>query len=559
MHDAQFSTAATPTDLTPLQHVIENEFSMQILTKHNELRLIEQELAKCQIALEQLRRCELRPYPGSEHPVESVCAGVGPAITPPSGYTQPTYSAPHGVTDGPYSRHYRHWLLHDPMFDAVPVPVQTPTDIAHSAAYRPTRLSGTARKSIGRASAVPARGLDAMHSIPNYPVTGPKDKSAPLVLRRSTDGQLVKLICNNCQRGNFSSIQGFLNHCRIAHKVDYKSHDAAAVDCGRPLEEHEAAHLPPEIQHAPPPKPTANRSSSVVSTPLKNLVHPMNVVGGVSVTPRVPSRPSARSAQVPKPAPISSGRQSSQTSGSSFKPSAQAPRLSAHFAKYNLGGDLDQAIADAKQKVDLGADEEIASPELFGPMSPSAPWAGSRTVAGAAGSRPGVLAPPGGFGRPSSRKGHREPTPRHRPAPLVPDPGHQPGSGLKQEQQHGGEIPESPQDHSSTLSPHTADSNPGLVSDHEDDDHGSASEDEVPHRTAAAAPGTGMPHPLTTVGRNSCTDNMEIDVAVDDDMDEHGVVIRRNSMLAAEDRDIAATTAAGGSSRKLSVRGHEGD
>lgn len=67
-----------------------------------------------------------------------------------------------------------------------------------------------------------------------------KAKTRPtVVLRRSTDGLLVKLVCNNCQRGDFSSIQGFLNHCRIAHKVDYKSHDAAAIDCGRPVDENE--------------------------------------------------------------------------------------------------------------------------------------------------------------------------------------------------------------------------------------------------------------------------------------------------------------------------------
>jgi ADA HAT complex component 1 len=55
-------------DMTPLQQIIDNEFNMAMLMKHNELRLIEQELAKCQVALEQLRRCELRPYPGYAWP-----------------------------------------------------------------------------------------------------------------------------------------------------------------------------------------------------------------------------------------------------------------------------------------------------------------------------------------------------------------------------------------------------------------------------------------------------------------------------------------------------------
>ena len=39
----------------------------------------------------------------------------------------------------------------------------------------------------------------------------------------STDNQLVKLSCNNCNSGYFFSIQGFLHHCWVAHRVGYKS------------------------------------------------------------------------------------------------------------------------------------------------------------------------------------------------------------------------------------------------------------------------------------------------------------------------------------------------
>jgi len=46
---------------------------------------------------------------------------------------------------------------------------------------------------------------------------------------------------------------------------------------------------------------------------------------------------------------------------------------------------------------------------------------------------------------------------------------------------------------------------------------------------------------------------MDLDVAVDDEIDgEHGVVIRRNSMLASEDRGLRT---AGSPSRKLDVSG----
>ncbi|KAH9811170.1 hypothetical protein Tdes44962_MAKER05903 [Teratosphaeria destructans] len=496
---SEHPTAATDAlGLTPLQQVIENEFNMQILLKHNELRLIEQELAKCQVALEQLRRCELRPYPGANGLSPAVSLGTGPAIAPPSGFTQPAHAAPYGVTDGPYTRHYRQWLLGDHAFDAVPQHASSGPSSARS-----TRHTAAARGSLPGSISMPGSATDL--SFPAPPPPPPKDKSAPLVLRRSTDNQLVKLICKHCNRGNFSSIQGFLNHCRIAHKEDYKSHDAAAQDCGQLLDEQETANLPPEVHAAPAPKPSTSRSSSTTNTPLRaqhgqRLVHPMNIPGAPSVHQ---ARSSASKPLAPVPRLGVSMAPSS--SSATFTGSSQAPRLSAQFAKYNMGGNLAQAIASAKEKVDLGA-EENASPDALDSASPPAPAAGTRMVQGTA--------------RPPSRKGYREPAqPRHRPSPLAPAT----FTG------HGhGEIPESPQDHSSAVSPHTADSNPGMVSDHEDDDHASASEDEGPH--AHVAP---VGHPLG-VRQRDCSDNMDIDIAVDDDMDQHGVLIRRNSMVAAE-------------------------
>ncbi|KAF7909078.1 hypothetical protein BELL_0043g00120 [Botrytis elliptica] len=53
---------ALQTTTTNIHDQIELEFSHLMLAKHNELRLIETELAKAQIMLEQLRRCHLRPF-----------------------------------------------------------------------------------------------------------------------------------------------------------------------------------------------------------------------------------------------------------------------------------------------------------------------------------------------------------------------------------------------------------------------------------------------------------------------------------------------------------------
>lgn len=507
-----------------LQQAIENQFNMQILLKHNELRLIDQELAKCQIALEQLRRCELRPFPGNDKPTESVSAGTGPAINPRPGFTKPSHAAPYGVVDGPYSRHYRKWLLGDSQFDSDPVRDLSFAESAAFAASRPTRNSGSARKSAGKSIGnIPG---EFMPSIPNYPAPpARKEKSGPLILRRSSDGKLVKLVCNNCNRGDMNSIQGFLNHCRIAHKVDYKSHDQAALDCGRLLDDAEIANLPADAGNIPiakgAPKAAAARASVSSAPPVhmaNAAVHPFNVPGAsLPTSSRKPTK--KRSATPARPLAASPANNAAP---STFKPSTQAPRLSALFAKNNIGGDLNQAVTNAKLKVDLSAEEDTSSPDFSTPSSPAAPKKSTNSSMPANSST---------VPRPPSRKGHRQPQQRSRPAPLAPQTQQLPPSNLATTPTL---LPDSPLGMSAHSSPHTGDSNPGMISDLEDDDHGSASEEE----TALPPSSRGSMLPVNPVSR-SCADNsaMDLDVSVDDEMDEHGVIIRRNSMLGSDVRE----------------------
>jgi ADA HAT complex component 1 len=509
---------------TVLQQAIENQFNMQILLKHNELRLIDQELAKCQIALEQLRRCELRPFPGSQKPTESVSAGTGPAINPQPGFTKPSHAAPYGVVDGPYSRHYRKWLLGDSQFDSESQRDLTFAESAAFAASRPTRNSGSARKSTGKSVGnIPG---EFMPSIPNYPAApARKEKSGPLILRRSSDGKLVKLVCNNCNRGDMNSIQGFLNHCRIAHKVDYKSHDQAALDCGRLLDDAELASLPADASNMPlakgAPKSAPLRASVSAATPMhattNTAVHPYNISGAaLPVSSRKPTKKRAAT-----PARPLAASPANNAAPSTFKPSTQAPRLSALFAKNNLGGDLNQAVNNAKLKIDLSGEDDTSSPDVSNPSSPSAPKKSTNS------SMPSNTST---VPRPPSRKGHRQPHQRSRPSPLAPSAQQLPSSNLATTPTL---LPHSPSDMSMHLSPHT-DSNPGMISDLEDDDHGSASEEE----TALPPSSRGSMLPVNNVSR-TCADNsaMDLDVTVDDEMDEHGVIIRRNSMLGSDVRD----------------------
>lgn len=509
--DAEEVATKDALGLTPLQQVIENEFNMAILMKHNELRLIEQELAKCQIALEQLRRCEILPFPGADGLSQDVSSGTGPAIAPPPGVNRPAYAAAHGTTNGPYTRHYRRWVLQEPEFEVMP---------AHDS--RSTRNSGGVRQAANHRPAYPGTPTFASHSNRDQALKA----KAPLVLRRSTDNKLVRLVCNDCGKSDSSSHQGFLNHCRIKHKVDYKSHDAAAIDCGHVLSEEEVANLPAETQNTPAPKASVSRAPPAPATVQpSNLVHHFNTATGADVAVSKPKKTQAKRKAVPKLSSVSS-----TPSQSPLTPAAGLPRLSAHFAKYNVGVDLATAALNARQKVDLSIDDPLPSPDASELDSPLEHASSSRK--NPAPGRAGMTVP-SSMGRPPSLKGYRPPT-QQRPRPS------QLGTSVGCFKQESSEISESPHDASPVLSPHTADSNPGLVSDHEDDDHGSASEEEAPQAE--------MRRPITVPP--TCADNMEIDVAVDDDMVEDGLIIRRGSMFADEQSGLHG---AGSPSRKLGM------
>ncbi|EFX04171.1 hypothetical protein CMQ_1099 [Grosmannia clavigera kw1407] len=237
-----------------VKDVVQYQFGFEILMKHKELRLIEQEMAKCQVALEQLRRCHLIPYPTACPTPEQmldIATGRGTAVRPRPGAAVAKWAAPFGVVDGPYARHYAKWLIPDPVFDG---PLPNWPGVAPSARSKgfATAEARATRNSLPDSSrGRPMRGLagQKLHALSNgYPQ--PKDKAGPCVLKRA-DGKVVKLVCIDCHRENFSSTQGFINHCRIAHKRDFKSHEEAAVHCGHPID-----------ADAPPPKKSDPQAGS---------------------------------------------------------------------------------------------------------------------------------------------------------------------------------------------------------------------------------------------------------------------------------------------------------
>ncbi|KAM5352344.1 hypothetical protein ACJ41O_005067 [Fusarium nematophilum] len=350
------SSSATP-DLETARDEIRHQFGLEILLKHDELRLINQELAKCQVALEQLRRCHLIPFPvncPTPEQMLNVSAGKGPAIQARPGESLPRWAPPFGVVDGPYARHYAKWLIPDPSFDGMQPEWQFTAEAARARASftegRTTRNSLTESGSgfKGRSSrGVAGQKLQSLSS--GYPQ--PKDKAGPCILKRA-DGQTVKLVCLDCNRENFSSTQGFINHCRIAHKRDFKSHEEAAVHSGHPIEVAEGGGIVGE-EKAPAVTTPSSTSNSVhpfarpdmteqqayvalrsrIADSLK-LYH-QGKLPGVTSIPSLPSRPSDRQDQ----------------KAGSLEGAPDMPHLSRLLQSRKFDGNLRELVADAKTRV----------------------------------------------------------------------------------------------------------------------------------------------------------------------------------------------------------------
>ena len=553
---ADLSTGPIPDEATDmsvdssLNHVrsiIGAQFDLEILIKHNELRLIEQELAKCQVALEQLRRCELVPYPGSQGVSIQVAGGVGPSIKTRPGYTTPAQPAPYGVTDGPYTRHYSRWLIEDPLFDPQPVHAAANVSTSTSLHDRATRRSGV------DFSLHPVSSARASRVGPNKAELSreqPQQWRDPLILKRQKDGQWVKLICTKCnpERSNFQNVQGFLNHCRISHKDSYESHEAAAVACGRPVDVDESYTSAPTTAQQPRKQTTilfAEPSSSKTPTAItpgaleKPVVNSLIRTAKVNPDPRVRKNlvlprafnPQGYASGIPTP---------TQESSDPFVASSQTPYLSALMERNHFFGDLDSAVSISKRKVDTSAYDFSDSD---GENTPGSRNRKQKKFGPATQPKPSTASHKAGL----SMQTHH---PKH---PIVADQHPLPSAPLRRPNVtlpslvHSTigvrtEIPDSPPALNDTddmdLSPGTAaDSNPGLVSDREDTDD-DADEDAMVvdpadhvhahHHHPSAAPqaglgsGLGVPAGPNRECRNSLVEINGFAVEIEDSDAEGG-------------------------------------
>lgn len=181
-----------------LRDIIRSQIDLEIRLKHRELTLVKEEIGKCESQMITLRKFfEIDPLKQLEQE--------------PNDFT----------------RKY-HDLLNKSMSARYSLMASTP-DVARGSTasvgeqgepkftYRTRSTTSSLRPSSAHIRLVTSMGC----------------------LYRRTDGVVVKLTCPDCQRSNFSSAQGFLNHSRIAHAKEYTSQDGAALQCGEILPESE--------------------------------------------------------------------------------------------------------------------------------------------------------------------------------------------------------------------------------------------------------------------------------------------------------------------------------
>jgi ADA HAT complex component 1 len=489
--------ASVRPDVNRLRETITAQLSLEVLLKHNELRLIDQEIAKCQVALEQLRRCAEIPYPGSAVSGVSadVSAGTGASVLLPGNGSAPISPAPWGVAEGPYSRHYARWLLPDHRFDGGEVETGSLAvrDGFMVPEGRSTRgnpmdfssLAGKTRPSRG----TPQAKFQSLSS--GYPI--PKEKPGPMLIRRKSDQVLVKLVCLDCRRDNFSSTQGFINHCRIAHNRNFASHDAAAMASGEPVEVDDAGTI---IGGAAP------RSESTSTVQATGLVHSLNrptqlpTPSKESVTPQKPTlvklptavaTPPATVQPKPAPEPRHQSEPVKAMRNPSFLASPATPHLSALMRDRGLGLNMDKLVAEAKTPVDLSAfsDDDSDADE----STSQAPSQQGTPVARQPMRMPTAQA---ALQRSEGRKGIDR-GPHHMPDMTPSRPPYQQsflglsslGSGPHHSLTDASRESDS-LDHSANLSPNALESNqaPSLVSDDEDD-YEAASDSDSPSSSEA--------------------------------------------------------------------------
>lgn len=209
--------AKMSSTLGRIQSIIQTQFDLEILLKHRELRVIDDEIAKIHVMMLQIKR-------SCENPKQAIASHEPPEFA--EFYAQYLDPKSFSRTQPLPSNHYATRSRHNSF------------NHNNSSLYPPKILRSTSFSST----------LSPHVETPSKPQTrqqqlqlAPQQK-IQCVIRRN-DGVLVRLVCPKCQRENFGSAQGFINHCRISHALEFTTHDSAAIVCGVEAEEQDEIGL----------------------------------------------------------------------------------------------------------------------------------------------------------------------------------------------------------------------------------------------------------------------------------------------------------------------------
>ncbi|KAK6510031.1 hypothetical protein TWF481_004744 [Arthrobotrys musiformis] len=321
-----------------IRDIISEQFGLEILLKHRELQDIEAELGRAEACLEQIRRCS----------IEEAMEKDG-RFDDPSGITLGYAPAPE-VMNGPYSRDYRDWLMEE----RVPIA---------KSKYHDVLAKDQSRNFIIQRRGEAPQPLLPQHGRPQREAAAAAaagQKRSTICLHRQPDGTVVRLTCIDCKRDQFGSMQGFINHCRLAHQRDFQTHDHAAAVCGAPFD------LTGFTGTVPPPRNNrASKHVSSASTPASQRV----VKSGSS------TKNSAKATTKKKASPAVVADESSLMSTGPLTPPLQAEDIAlrktiqtSHLKEY-LGkkrvdvDNLDMMVEEAVNRVGIVEEESEADDE----------------------------------------------------------------------------------------------------------------------------------------------------------------------------------------------------
>ena len=310
-----------------ITQIIKNEFATEILLKYQEIRLIQQELAKVKICYEQLKRVSAIPF-NPELPTPALLSGAYA-----DGLKTTRASAACAVdplaTNGAYMQHYKAWLIQHPSFG---------TESNRSAGSAGPNSANISNPRITRAASdVQPHGN--MHAA-----------FRGVVMHRDSDNQDVVLICKFCGKRGFTRTTGIMNHCLIVHKHKLHNHQEAAEQLGHPVIRDEGGRIVGPLAVG-----VGSCDDSPTQSPLKTPAEPS--YPSSPFTPQVLSQNlSAEGARViPQLASCSRARDSTPF---------HTPNLAQRIRARHRGVNFEAVMTEMKQAVSMDEEQRASDCEI---------------------------------------------------------------------------------------------------------------------------------------------------------------------------------------------------